>query len=136
MKEIDFKINSDKSDIKIVEDILSEINHYSELEQEKVVNLQIALSEALLNAIVHGNKENREKFVYINIIYEKKYICIEVRDEGKGFDLNSLPNPTDDENLYKEHGRGIFIMKSLVDEFKCSASDKGTKYTLIVKQDK
>ena len=55
---------------------------------------------------------------------------MKIKDEGEGFDVSRVPDPTRDENILKEHGRGIYIIRSLVDEFECYSSEKGTEMIL------
>jgi serine/threonine-protein kinase RsbW len=86
------------------------------LDKNQLADVAISVTEAVNNAIVHGNKKDSEKKVTLRLICEKSCICIEVEDEGKGFDLNSLPCPITEENLLKEVGRGIFIVRSLMDK--------------------
>ena len=102
------------------------------LDLEKLVNFQIAVSEALLNAIVHGNKEDKSKRVFCDIKCTEDKLTVKIRDEGKGFNFDEVPDPTSEENILKEHGRGIFIIRSLVDDCKCIKSDKGTEIILTV----
>ncbi len=132
MKKIDLKYKSDRKALTELEGILININKELNLPEEKFINLQIAVSEAMLNAIVHGNKENPEKNVFVLIEYDKNKITISIKDEGKGFDINSLPDPTRGENLFKEHGRGILIIKSLVDIFDCFSDTSGTEIKITM----
>jgi len=99
---------------------------------EKFINLQIASSEALVNAIVHGNKENESKKVFIDIITTENALELRIKDEGEGFEMEKLPDPTDESNLYKEHGRGIYIIRSLVDEFHIESDHTGTRMVLLM----
>lgn len=101
---------------------------------EKFINLQIACSEALVNAIVHGNKEDESKKVHTNIFYNEIIMTVRIKDEGTGFNVEELPDPTSNENLLKESGRGIFIIRSLVDDFQCNSSSNGTEFVLTVKK--
>ncbi|MBC8489512.1 MAG: ATP-binding protein [Bacteroidetes bacterium] len=132
MKSFNIVIASDKSEIHKVEKLLEEVNNECDLEMEKFVNFQIAVSEALVNAIVHGNKENKNKKVFCDIECADKHMTVRIKDEGEGFDLNEVPDPTSKENILKEHGRGIYIIRSLVDEYECVTSDKGTEMILKV----
>lgn len=132
MKKIDLVISSDRNEIRKFESRLEEINGAINLPPEKFINFQIACSEALVNAIVHGNNESPDKKVFMTIEYDETSIKIKIRDEGSGFNIESLPDPTSSENLLKESGRGIFIIRSLVDEFKCSSSGDGTEFTLCI----
>ena len=68
----------------------------------------------------------------MEIQYNDNSITVKIKDEGTGFDINKLPDPTQEENLFKEHGRGIFIMKSLVDNFICNSDESGTEYILTI----
>jgi serine/threonine-protein kinase RsbW len=132
LKKINLKIKSDRSEILKFEKVLEKINSEFGLSQDRFINLQIATSEALVNAIVHGNKENPGKFVYIDIEFDNSIMIIKIKDEGKGFNLEEIPDPTKNNNLLKEHGRGIFIIKSLVDKFVCCPSEKGTEFILTI----
>jgi serine/threonine-protein kinase RsbW len=82
--------------------------------KERVV--EIALREALANAIVHGNHEDARKRVHISCRCELDEISISVRDEGQGFDIDRVADPTSPENIKSDHGRGLYLMKALMDE--------------------
>jgi serine/threonine-protein kinase RsbW len=79
-------------------------------------DVEIALREALANAIVHGNHEDRRKYVHVTCRCEPDEVSIAVKDEGKGFDVENVPDPTAPENIGSLHGRGIQLMKALMDE--------------------
>ncbi len=128
----EFALASERSEVSRIEKQIEEINLKFNMEFEKLINFQIALSEALVNAIVHGNKENKEKKVYVKIEYTDTTLSVTIKDEGKGFDVSKLADPTKDENLQKEHGRGIFIIRSLVDKFECNSSGNGTTFILTI----
>jgi serine/threonine-protein kinase RsbW len=81
------------------------------------IDIEMALLEALANAVIHGNGENSCKSVYVTCrCYMDGEVAITVRDEGKGFDSSTVPDPTFLENLLFTHGRGIYLMKTLMDE--------------------
>src|SRR6266403_635536 len=80
-------------------------------------DIEMALYEALANAVTHGNGENSHKRVYVGCrCYMNGEVSITVRDEGRGFHSNAVPDPTLLENLLFTHGRGIYLMKTLMDE--------------------
>jgi serine/threonine-protein kinase RsbW len=80
-------------------------------------DIEMALHEALANAVIHGNGDNSCKSVYVTCrCYMDGEVAITVRDEGRGFDPSVLVDPTFRENLLVTHGRGIYIMKTLMDE--------------------
>ena len=82
-------------------------------------DIELALTEALANAVVHGAKEDPSKTVECIVACDdEKGMLIMVRDPGPGFDPSSIPNPCSGENLYSSHGRGIFLINQLMDEVK------------------
>jgi len=79
-------------------------------------DIEIALREALANAVIHGNHEDPGKQVYVGCRGGTREVSIVVRDEGEGFDIDEVPDPTAPENIESSHGRGIYLMKTLMDE--------------------
>jgi serine/threonine-protein kinase RsbW len=79
-------------------------------------DVEIALRKALENAVVHGNHENTRKHVCVRCHCEPDEVSIAIRDEGQGFDIDKVPDPTAPENIQSSHGRGIYLMKALMDE--------------------
>ena len=84
-------------------------------------DVEIALREALANAIIHGNHENPGKHVHVRCRCEPSEISIAVKDEGQGFDVDKIADPTAPENNGSIHGRGIYLMKALMDEVRFEA---------------
>jgi serine/threonine-protein kinase RsbW len=81
--------------------------------------VQLALNEALANAVVHGAKADPSKFIECDVVCdESRGMLIVVRDPGQGFDPASIPSPVVGENVYSEHGRGIYLINQLMDEVK------------------
>ncbi len=134
MKTYRIVLPSDRKEISKFENLLVEINNEFGMAMEKFINFQIASSEAIVNAIVHGNKQNPQKKVYVEITIDEHKLELKIKDEGDGFDVSKLPDPTDESNLYKESGRGIFIIRSLVDEFYIESNGKGTAMSLLMKK--
>lgn len=84
-------------------------------QEEWRVNLPMVLDEALSNAIAHGNKGNENLKVHVRIYISSKRIKVQIEDQGEGFIPDYVDDPTDQENLYKGSGRGIYLMKELMD---------------------
>jgi serine phosphatase RsbU (regulator of sigma subunit)/anti-sigma regulatory factor (Ser/Thr protein kinase) len=83
---------------------------------ESIRKMKITLTELLANAIGHGNRENHAKKVTIGHMVNKREAAVAVMDQGAGFDPSSIPDPTLPENLAKDHGRGLYIVRNYVDE--------------------
>ena len=81
------------------------------------VEIELALREALVNAVVHGNQENPRKRVYVNCRCTLDgQVSIRIEDEGTGFDHTAVPDPTSPANRLRTHGRGIYLIRTLMDE--------------------
>lgn len=132
MKTYTISIISQKKNIMRAEELLIKANKTFRLHEDKFQKLQIAVSEMIMNAIVHGNKEAKDKRVLISIEHDDKKITVFVSDEGNGFKIENVPDPTTDENIKKISGRGIFIVKSLVDEFSYKHTERGSTFALTM----
>jgi serine/threonine-protein kinase RsbW len=89
-------------------------------------SVELALAEALNNAVVHGNHKVRQKLVHVLCRCEwGNGISVVVKDQGQGFDPNAVPDPTAPENIGVDHGRGIWLMKTMMDEvsFECGGTE-------------
>ena len=129
------EISSDKKNIKLVEDLMLRVNNTFGLSYDDYCKMMIAVTEVVMNAIVHGNKENANKKVKIYIDHDDKSLKIIVIDEGDGFDIKRLPNPTDVDNILDLHGRGVFIARQLVDEFFYQHHEgSGSEFMMIIKK--
>jgi serine/threonine-protein kinase RsbW len=109
------------SDVRYIERIVSLVAHQAaELEfapRQVKLNLPVALSEALANAMLRGNRDDRSKPVHVRATFDGRDLILEIVDQGRGFDLDdcSSIDPTLPENLLREDGRGLFLMKRLMD---------------------
>src|SRR6266853_3088898 len=81
-------------------------------------DVEIALREALANAIIHGNHENPRKHVHVRCRCNSDELSFAVKDEGRGFDIDKMADPTVPESIGSVHGRGIYLMKALMDEIR------------------
>jgi serine/threonine-protein kinase RsbW len=90
--------------------------------------VRLALEEALVNAIKHGNGMDPDKQVHIDCRFEVDRVRIVIEDEGGGFDLKAVPDPTDDENLERPGGRGIMLMRSFMNTIEYN--DSGNRLVL------
>ncbi len=96
-------------------------------------NLFVALDEAFVNAVKHGNKFNAQKMVRITAELTRQEARFTVEDEGDGFDVNSIPDPLDPENLFKTSGRGCLFICNIMDEVKYN--ERGNRLTMVKKSE-
>lgn len=109
------KINSNTQSLRLVERLIEDVCQVYGVNEDIYGNMLIAVTEAVNNAIHHGNSDDPEKFVRIGFESENKKLIFSVADEGPGFDYKNLPDPTDPANLDKISGRGVFLMQNLSD---------------------
>lgn len=127
------EIESDPNNLITVEEFVNYFGMDLNLSEEKIAHLLLTVTEATTNAIIHGNKSNPNKLVVIDAWVENSTLYISVKDSGKGFDPSALPDPTETDNLLKDSGRGVYLMKVYMDEIKFNVTDQGTETLLILK---
>jgi len=109
--------------IAIIERLIDEIREDNAFDEECYGDVLIAMTEAVNNAIVHGNKLHDDKLVVVEYGLQERNLYFKITDQGAGFDFENVPDPTSPENLEKPNGRGVFLMRSLADE--CVFGDDG-----------
>jgi len=118
-----FEAPSSKDIVKIFEPIFQDCKIKTGLSDETFYKLMVALTEGLNNASCHGNCYDQNKIIGVNIESDGEWINCTIRDEGEGFELEEIADPRHPENLLKESGRGVFLMKTLSDEFSAYKKD-------------
>ncbi|MBK7339103.1 MAG: ATP-binding protein [Saprospiraceae bacterium] len=110
------RIASLPANICLIEGYLDRIFDEYHLDKRIYPNVLVTLTEAVNNAIIHGNKSDENKFVNLKTVYGPQFITFRVSDEGSGFDPQAIPDPTLPENLDRCGGRGVFLMQKLSDQ--------------------
>ncbi len=118
-------IRSSKASITSIEPMLNNIRNEIGLPDETYYNILVAITEAVNNAINHGNKLDENKTVEIKIEATVNTIDISVKDQGEGFEIDKLDDPRTPENLLKSSGRGVFIIKTLANDSSFVHDGKG-----------
>lgn len=123
------KIESEIQNMRIVEKIIDEISSELGISEDNYGKIMVSTMEAVNNAIIHGNKSDKTKYVVIEISGEKKLLKVSIEDEGTGFKPKEIPDPTKPENIENISGRGVFLMSKLADNIEFN--EKGNKVTLL-----
>jgi serine/threonine-protein kinase RsbW len=103
----------------------------SGLEDDDLQEFAMAVREATINAVLHGNAYDRHKTVQVTFARESGTLEVTVRDQGKGFDVASVPDPLAPENLLKQSGRGIFLIRTYMDDVRFRNLSPGTEMVLV-----
>lgn len=109
------KLSSDTRNIALVESFVERAVEQYQIAPDIYGNILITLTEAVNNAIIHGNSNDESKTVQIQLRRKNNCLAVRVTDEGEGFDLTAVPDPTAPENLLRVGGRGVFLMQQLSD---------------------
>lgn len=129
MRRIQLSLASEYENIDLVDSITESCLRFAGFDASVTEHMTLAIREAAANAIKHGNKQDPDKIAEITFEIDDETIMIRVRDQGEGFDPSSLPDPLAPENILKGTGRGIFLMRQLMDEVEFGF-DGGSQVTL------
>jgi serine/threonine-protein kinase RsbW len=126
-------IESDLNKLQMVEEFTEKILRQTSFSDDDIDSIAISITEIISNAILHGNKGDKNKKVDISFQLESDAIIISVKDEGPGFDINNIDNPIEPQNLLKDSGRGVFIVKALMDKIEFEAKNNGLTVIMMKK---
>lgn len=124
-------LNSRFEELERLEPFIDELKQWANFDDEDSSRIMLTLSEAVNNAIIHGNKQESDKKVVVLSTFdsENRKLTISVEDEGEGFDPNKLPDPLKEENLLNEGGRGVYLIKQYADDLQFTNGGTKAKIT-------
>jgi len=115
------------------EELASELAVRAGFDEEDLLKIGMAVRESMVNAVVHGNRYNAHKKVRFAVSGGERCLTVKIADEGEGFDIDHLPDPLSPGNLMRSSGRGIFLIRSFMDEFQIRRLDGGGIELTLVK---
>ena len=126
-------IHSRKSELKKAEDFLQEFFNNNNVPQNNFNKVWLCISEAIINSIVHGHKNDEDKEIRLQVKLDKQHISVTITDEGEGFNFYEVADPTEKENLKKESGRGIHIIKSMCEALEYNKKGNSIQFLINCK---
>lgn len=129
------EIESNPNNLITVEEFVNYFVKDLGIPEEKMNGIMLSVTEATTNAIIHANKCDPNKTVRINAKVENGKLIITIKDEGIGFDPSKIPNPTDPDNLLKDSGRGVYLMRFYMDDLHYNITPTGTETVLTLNLD-
>jgi len=131
-KDVVSVLDSNLDSVDTAEQIVLKAAKELGFEEDEQYQIGMAIRESMVNAVVHGNCYNEHKKVRLSVAKAPDRLIIKIADEGKGLDIDSLPDPLAKENLMKQSGRGILLMKAFMDEFAVRKLEpRGTEFKLV-----
>jgi serine/threonine-protein kinase RsbW len=128
---VSYTLDSSLQSVNLAEETAQLIAAKAGFDDDNCLKISMAVREATVNAVLHGNAYDPKKKVTVAFENTGRALVITVTDEGKGLDVNSVPDPTTPENLLKQSGRGIFLMRSFMDEVRIRLLAPGTEVTMV-----
>jgi serine/threonine-protein kinase RsbW len=132
--EIEVIISSALENLDLIQALTDCITDYMKFDEESAHRIGMSVRESVTNAIQHGNKLDLSKSVYICYDMAPDRLSISVRDQGNGFRADLVPNPLDSANLLKPSGRGIFYIRTFMDEVEFRFPSEGGTEVFMVKK--
>ena len=126
------EIESDPNNLITVEEFINYFAKDLGLDDDKLSALLLAVTEATTNAIIHANKSDRAKLVQITAEVIEGQLYVIIKDQGPGFQPEEVPDPTDPENLLKDSGRGLYLMRVYMDDLRYNITPEGTETILVL----
>lgn len=130
---IELSIDSKLEFVDLVASVTKSVTAKMGFDEDDASWIELAVHEAVINAITHGNKNSAEKQVDVRFVTEQEALTVYVRDRGEGFDPSQLPDPTSADNLLNPSGRGIFYMRTFMDEVEHSIHPDGGSVVRLTK---
>ena len=130
-QRVSYRMESTLDSVNKAEDMTDKIAAQAGIDEDTRSGVSMAVREAMINAILHGNKYAPDKRVSLTFEQNGQELIVTITDEGRGFVPEEVPDPLAPENLLKQSGRGIFLMRAFMDEVRFRKLEPGTEITLI-----
>jgi serine/threonine-protein kinase RsbW len=126
-------LDSTLESVDLAEEVVSGLAQRAGFDEDEVMKIALAVRESMVNAVVHGNRYSAHKKVGLAVILNGTRLTVRVTDQGEGFDLEHLPDPLAEGNLLRTSGRGIFLIRSFMDEVRIRRLEVGGIEVTLVK---
>jgi len=132
MSVVEVTLESDLKNVEVAEEITRRVAGTAGFDEDEQQRIEMAVHESMINAIWHGNKNDPSKSVWLQFTIHRDRLEIRIRDQGNGFDPHRIPDPLENDNLLNVSGRGIFLIRAFMDEFKVeNVNGAGTEVTMV-----
>jgi len=130
-KRVSYTLDSSLQSVNTAEETAQLLAAKAGFDEDNCLKISMAVREAAVNAVLHGNAYDPNKKMTVAFESTGRALVITITDEGRGLDINKVPDPTTPENLLKQSGRGIFLMRSFMDEVRIRLLAPGTEVTMV-----
>ena len=130
-RTIEQVLDSTLESVDQAERLTLEVARESGFGEEDLDRIGMSVRECMVNAVVHGNRYNAKKKVRLSLSRTPERLTIRIADQGEGFDPDAVPDPVATDNLFRQSGRGVFLMKTFMDDLQVRRLESGTEVTLV-----
>lgn len=134
MEKIQTALESTLESVDKAENLVIEEANKLGFDEDEAHQIGMAIRECTVNAVVHGNRYSKNKKIHLEIERSATNLIVTIRDEGAGFDLTSIPDPTSPENLLRQSGRGLLLIRAFMDEVDLRPAPGGGTEVRLVKR--
>ena len=129
---VEVTLESDLKNVEVAEEITRRVAGTAGFDEDEQHRIEMAVHESMINAIWHGNKNDSSKSVWLQFKIFRDRLEIRIRDQGTGFDPKQIPDPLENDNLLNVSGRGIFLIRTFMDELQVeNLNGEGTEVTMV-----
>ena len=130
-ESVDRLLESKLDSVDDAEELVVQLAEKAGFDEDDVHKIAMSVRETMVNAVVHGNQYSAHKKVHVSVSKGPDRLTIIIADQGKGFDMNGVPDPLSEENLLRHSGRGMFLIRAFMDDMQVrKLSPSGTEVTL------
>jgi serine/threonine-protein kinase RsbW len=130
-QRVSYTLESTLESVNKVEEMADQVSAQAGFDEDVRSGISMAVREGMINAVLHGNAYDANKQVHVTFEQTEQELVVTIVDQGKGFVPDEIPDPLAPENLLKESGRGIFLMRAFMDEVRFRKLNSGTEITMI-----
>jgi serine/threonine-protein kinase RsbW len=130
---VERSLDSTLDSVDYAEEITMGVAKRAGFDEDDLTKIGMAVRESMVNAVVHGNRYSANKKVKFSVSKSAESLTVRIVDEGEGFDVESLPDPLAPENLFRNSGRGIFLIRSFMDDCRIRRLELGGMEVTLVK---
>lgn len=133
-ESVERSLDSNLDSVDYAEEITMGVAKRAGFDEDDLTKIGMAVRESMVNAVVHGNRYSANKKVRFSVHKNTDSLTVRIIDEGEGFDVESVPDPLAPENLFRNSGRGIFLIRSFMDDFRIRRLEPGGMEVTLVKR--
>jgi serine/threonine-protein kinase RsbW len=133
-KRIEVTLETLLESVDLAESITMRVAEAAGFSEEEIHKIGMAVREGVINAYNYGNQQDRRKKIMMTVELQPENMVVRVLDQGHGFELTEIPDPLAEENLLRTSGRGLFLMRAFMDEFKVGRGPEGGAELVMIKK--